>query len=211
MGRCVASRPVRAGAGLHSPGVRRTVASMTDDRHAPIDVLAEGRYFRFLRQGNWESIQPKCFSDVALIVPLLNDGRLLLIEQYRIPVAAPVIELPAGLVGDETHLRGESIETAARRELIEETGYEAASIDILSQGPPSPGSNSVVVTILLARDLRKVGPGGGDATEDIRVHEVALAEIDDWLTARQADGAVVDLKLYAGLYLLDAWRRRESR
>jgi ADP-ribose pyrophosphatase len=183
---------------------------MTHSSDIPMEVLAEGTYFRFLRQGRWESIQPKCFSDVVLIVPLLEEERIVLIEQYRIPVAGPVIELPAGLVGDETHFQGESIEAAARRELIEETGYEADRIDILSQGPPSPGSNSVVVTILLARDLRKVGPGGGDASEEIRVHEVSLADLDAWLTARRAEGAVVDLKLYAGLYLLDVHRRREA-
>lgn len=184
---------------------------MPPNDDTPVEVLAEGNYFRFLRQGRWESIEPKGFSDVVLIVPLLVDERIVLIEQYRIPIDGTVIELPAGLVGDETHLRGESIEMAARRELIEETGFEAGRIDILSQGPPSPGSNSVIVTILLARDLRKVGPGGGDATEDIRVHEVPLADIDAWLTDRQAHGAVVDLKLYTGLYLLDAHRRRESR
>lgn len=167
-------------------------------------VLAEGRFYRMIDQGGWEYIEPTSFAGVVLIVPVTDDGRVVLIEQYRVPVDAQVIEIPAGLVGDQAQHDGESLEAAARRELIEETGYEAARMDLLTEGAPSAGSNRLVLALFKATGLKKVGLGGGDETEDILVHEVPPADVPAWLGQQQQAGKVIDLKLYAGLYFLQA-------
>jgi ADP-ribose pyrophosphatase len=171
-------------------------------------ILAEATYFRMVLQDGWEYIEPKKFSGVVMIIPITDDGKLVLIEQHRIPVNASCIEIPAGLVGDQEHLAGETLETAARRELIEETGYDAQTLTHLLDGAPSAGSNTVLLSFFLAEGLTKVGPGGGDHTEDIRIHEVPMAEVDDFLDDQRAQGKVIDLKTYVALHL--ATRHRAS-
>jgi ADP-ribose pyrophosphatase len=112
-----------------------------------------------------------------------------------------VIELPAGLVGDTSSLRGEPLETAARRELIEETGYETERMVELAAGPIAVGVSSEVVTFFHAQGIRRVGAGGGDDTEDITVHLAPLADLRGWLAEKQRAGFLVDPKIFAGLYL----------
>ncbi len=92
-----------------------------------IEVLAEGKYLRFLSEGGWEYVIRPHSTGVVVIVAVTPARELILVEQHRVAVHASVIELPAGLVGDTSALRGEPLETAARRELIEETGYRGAS------------------------------------------------------------------------------------
>ena len=123
-------------------------------------------------------------------------------EQYRIPVHARTIELPAGIIGDEPGSSEESHAEAARRELVEETGFEADHIEALTHGPSSGGLTSETVTLFHATRLRRVGAGGGVAHEDITVHEVPLAEVHAWLEAKARSGVLVDPKVYAGLYFI---------
>lgn len=163
-------------------------------------VLAEGNYLRFVIRDGWEFIRRKNVSGIIGIVPITDEGKLVLVEQYRPPVDCNVIELPAGLVGDVAGQEGETLETAAGRELIEETGYAAAHWTRLVDGAPSAGASGERMTLFLARGLTKVGPGGGDHTESIRVHEVPLAEVPDWLTWQKQRGIEIDLKVYAGLF-----------
>ena len=85
---------------------------------------------------------------------------------------------------------------------IEETGWDAARMDRLASGPPSAGVTSEVVTFLRARSLSRQGPGGGVDGEEIAVHEVPLDEVDAFLRAKEAEGALVDPKVWAGLFLL---------
>ena len=129
--------------------------------------------------------------------------QLVLVEQYRPPIARTVIELPAGLAGDTDEFRGESLETAARRELIEEAGYEALRMTHLVRGVPSPGLTDEVIDLFLAQGLTKTGPGGGDGTEDIVVHEVPVDQTAVWLAKQQERGALIDFKILAGLYLAE--------
>ena len=125
---------------------------------------------------------------------------LILVEQHRPPVDQPVIELPGGIVGDLTGSADESPEPAARRELEEETGYRAGTLQFFADAPTSPGLSDEVVGIWVARGLERVGPGGGDASESITTHVVPLAEVDAWLAAVRAR-ALVDLKVYAGVHI----------
>lgn len=172
----------------------------------PKTTLAEGRYLRFVRLGRWEFVERINVTGIVGIVAVTAGGKLLLTEQVRPPVGGSVVELPAGLAGDVRGAEDEALAEAARRELEEETGYRAERLTVLASGTVSAGISGEELTLMLAENLTRVGPGGGDAGEDIRVHEVALAEVEGFLERRIAAGARVDLKLYAGLYFLD--RRR---
>jgi ADP-ribose pyrophosphatase len=172
-----------------------------------IQVLAEGKYLRFLSENGWEYVVRPHSTGVVVIVGITATDRLILVEQFRVAVHGRVIELPAGLVGDTPAVRGEPLSMAAQREMREETGYEAQQMVELASGPIAVGLGSEVVTFFHAQGLRRVGPGGGDATEDITVHEVPLGDLPAWLAEKQRGGVLVDPKLYAGLYLVSGRSR----
>ncbi len=165
------------------------------------EILYNGEYLRMRRRGNWEYAERSNASSAVIIVAVTPHDTLLLVEQFRIPINAPSIEMPAGLVGDVDD--DESIETAAERELLEETGWRAGRIQYLMTGPSSSGMSNEQVAFVRALDLVKVGPGGGDETEDIIVHEVPRRDAAAWLHARMGEGYWIDPKLYAGLYFID--------
>lgn len=148
---------------------------------------------------HWEYAFRTNAKGVVVLVPVTDTGELVLVEQYRIPVRSRVIELPAGLVGD-TGDADEDLQTAAQRELIEETGYRAGYFEELLTCPSTPGMSDEVVSIFYAGDLEKVGPGGGDGSESIAVHRMPLSSATAWLEARMAEGIMVDPKIYAGLF-----------
>lgn len=163
-------------------------------------VLAEGRYLRLVAQSGWEWAERVNASGAVIIVALTRQRELVLVQQHRIPLGAAVVELPAGLSGDARPTAHEALADAARRELLEETGFEAARMELLVEGPSSAGLANEVYALFLARDVRRVGPGGGEGSEKIQVHVVPLAEVDAWLQGRVREGIVVDPRVYAGLY-----------
>lgn len=164
------------------------------------DTLYEGPFLRVKQRGHWQYVERVNARAAVVIVAVTDAGELLLVEQPRLPVAAPVIELPAGLVGDVAGSEDESLSDAAARELEEETGYRPASLTRLTGGPPSAGLANEHMVLFHARGLTRVGDGGGDPGERITPHAIALAEVADWLAAREAAGVLVDPKVYAGLY-----------
>lgn len=166
-------------------------------------LLYEGRWLRMKSRGRWEFAERVRPGGAALILAISDDDCLLLVEQLRVAVARRTIELPAGLVGDTAEFAGESLAAAALRELEEETGYRAERVEALHSGPSSAGMSNEIIHYVRAHGLHKVGSGGGDASEDITVHEVPLAGVPRWLAERAAEGLSVDLKLLAGLWLLD--------
>jgi ADP-ribose pyrophosphatase len=165
-------------------------------------TLYTGKFLALIKEGHWEYVERVNGTGAAVIVAVTPDGKLLLVEQYRIPVHARTIELPAGIIGDEPGGADESHAEAARRELLEETGYAAAEIELLTAGPSGAGLTSERVEIFRARGLRRAGKGGGVAHEDITVHEIPLAEVTAWLESRARTGVLVDPKIYAGLFFL---------
>ncbi len=164
--------------------------------------LHAGRHLRLVERDGWEFVERPGVRGIVVVAAVTPGGRLLLVEQRREPVGARVVELPAGLVGDDGSPAGEPLEEAARRELLEETGWDAARMERLAAGPPSAGVSSEVVTFFRARGLAKTGPGGGVDGEEIAVHEVPLGEVEAFLRSREAAGALVDPKVWAGLFLL---------
>ena len=173
---------------------------MNQDRQGERQVLAEGRFARLVAQNGWEWIERVNASGAAVIAAVTTDEQIVLVEQYRIPLGCRVIELPAGLVGDGAGHTHEETAEAAKRELFEETGYQAVRWEYLAEGPSSAGLATEVYALFLATGAKRVGPGGGDDSEDIRVHVVPIQEADAWLEAKRCEGVMVDPKVYAGLY-----------
>jgi len=172
----------------------------------PREVMLEGRWLRMIRQDGWEWVERRGSHGVVVVAALTEGDEVVLVEQFRKPVGRRVIELPAGLAGDGGH-DGESLVVAARRELLEETGYEADAFECMTEGPVSAGLSSETVTFFRALDARRTGPGGGDDDEDIEVHVVPLDDVERWLADRARAGVPCDPKVYAGLYFLLAARR----
>lgn len=162
-------------------------------------IVWQGRHLQVAMRGSYECVERRNVSGIVGIIAVTDDGRLVLVEQHRPPMEAHVIELPAGLAGDIADEKHETLESAARRELLEETGYQAREIVQVAQGAASAGLSSELITLMLAKGLTKVGDGGGDEHEDITVHEVPLANLTDWLRQKQAQGIVIDLKIYSAL------------
>ncbi len=166
---------------------------MTPDSNAPLETMWEGRFIRAMRRGRWEFAGRAHGIEAAVIVAIDDAGRAILVEQYRVPLGRMCLELPAGLIGDET--AGEAPETAAIRELEEETGYRAAAMERLGVFHASPGMVSEGFTLLRARGLTRVGAGGGAGDEAITVHHVPMGEIAAFVAAKRAEGAAIDVKL----------------
>lgn len=160
-----------------------------------------GRYLSLLERNNWEYASRSNASGVVGIVAVTPGGEIILVEQYRRPVDSRVIELPAGLVGDQAD-PDESILDAARRELEEETGFLAAGLEVLMACPSSAGMTDEIITFVKATKLKQVGPGGGDESEDIEVHVIPLEDVDHWLQERASEGIPMDPKIYTALYWL---------
>jgi ADP-ribose pyrophosphatase len=165
-------------------------------------TLYTGKFLTLVHEGHWEYVERVKATGAAIIVAVTDEAKLLLVEQYRDPCHARTIEMPAGLIGDDLGASEEPHAEAARRELLEETGYEAGHMEFLTSGPASGGLASEIVTLFRATQLRRVGAGGGVAHEEIIVHEVPLPEVEAWLAAKAKSGVLIDPKLYAGLYFL---------
>ena len=174
--------------------------------HAGLTLIGRGKYVELVDVDGWEFVRRHASSGVVVIVATTDDGALVLVEQPRLPLRRHSIELPAGLVGDHAGSEGEPFEQAAARELEEETGFRASRWTKLLEAPSTPGLSSELTSFFRATGLERVGPGGGDATEDIVVHVVPLAEVPAFLARKMADGVAIDSKVFAGLYFIDgAW------
>ena len=169
-------------------------------------TLAETPYLRLVDRDGWAFVERPNAREVVVIIPLNAERRLLFVEQHRAPLGRKAIEFPAGLVGDEPGLHHEETLAAAGRELLEETGYQAQTLRLVSTSATSPGMTSELVRFVLASDLTKVGAGGGTPSENIRVHEVPLRDARAWLAERERQGLVLAAKVFAGLYFAhEAW------
>lgn len=169
----------------------------------PREILYEGQWLRLVRIGRWESCERNHHANgmAVIIVAVTPQDEVLFVEQYRVPLGARTIEMPAGLVGDDHE--HDTLEDTARRELIEETGWQANKVEVLLIGPTSSGMSNERIAFVRARDLVKVGDGGGVDNEDIIVHTVPRAQAPAWLMQKQREGYELDLKLWGGLWMIE--------
>ncbi len=167
--------------------------TLIDDADAPEETMWEGRFITARRRGRWEYVGRARDIRAAVILAIDAEDHVILVDQYRVPLGRRCIELPAGLVGDDQP--GEATESAAARELEEETGYRPGRMEVIGEFHSSPGMVSESFTLLRAHDLVKVGDGGGVESEDIVVHRVPLRDIAEAVRRWRAEGFAMDVKM----------------
>jgi ADP-ribose pyrophosphatase len=165
---------------------------MSEDADAPEELVWEGRFIAAKRRGKWEYVSRTRGVSAAVILAI-EEGHVLLVEQFRAPLQSRCLELPAGLIGDDAE--GEGAESAAIRELEEETGYRAERMVDLGRFYASPGMSSEGFTLLRAEGLTRIGEGGGVEGEDIVLHRVPVAEVPAFIAAKRSEGCAMDVKL----------------
>lgn len=126
------------------------------------------------------------------IMPILSDGRILLERQFRYPVDAAMIEIPAGKLEF-----GEDPLLCAQRELLEETGYSAKSWEFLGRIHPVISYSTEIIDIYMAKDLT-LGERALDEGEFLDVFAATLDEMHEWI----ASGAITDVKTIISVYHL---------
>ncbi len=136
----------------------------------------------------------------AVMMPVDEKGKVLLVRQYRLPARRYLWELPAGRLDE-----GETPLQAAKRELIEETGYRAKKWTKLVKFYPSPGFVAEAMTIFIAQDLKE---GAAQPMDDERIEP-------GWFTLKQMaammeTGEIQDAKTIIG-YSLWKLRKKASR
>src|ERR1041385_2811914 len=120
--------------------------------------IFEGERVFVLEREGWEYVERKKAKEAVAVIALTEDDEVILVEQFRQPVKARVIDWPAGLVGDEGV--NDPVATA-KKELEEETGFRCERVELLARGPSSAGINSEIITLYRAYGVTRVGAGGG--------------------------------------------------
>lgn len=158
-------------------------------------VVWAGKFITAKVKGKWEYVARSRGIRAAVILAIDEDDHVLLVEQFRVPLGKPCLELPAGLIGDDDSAPGEDATAAAVRELEEETGYTAARMEVVGEFYSSPGMVSESFTLLRAHGLTKTGPGGGTDGEDITVHRVARSALPQFVESTRQRGLGIDVRL----------------
>lgn len=168
--------------------------SLEDEYAQPEQVHWQGRFLEMRTRGRWEYVG-RTRNIRAAVILAIDDGHVILVEQFRIPLNRRTIELPAGLIGDEAGGEHEDALTAAIREFEEETGYRANTMDVVGEFFSSPGMVTEAFTLFRATGLSQVSAGGGVDGENITVHRVALADLENFIADRRAAGFGIDTRM----------------
>ena len=166
------------------------------------ESLHRGRFVELVKDGRWEFVRRVNARGAVFVLAVTDAGELVLVEQYRVPVQARTLELPAGIYGDEDSHETETPEACALRELEEETGFRGARARLLVTGPVAPGLTTEIMYLVRVEGLQRVHDGGGVGGEDITVHTVPLDRAPAWLEEKRRAGLQVEPRIYAGLYFL---------
>jgi ADP-ribose pyrophosphatase len=180
---------------------------MSDDNHlierrVSGEVLVEGGFLELrkdtvqLPDGGLATREFIRHSGAVAVIPLLDDGRLVLVRQYRYPVAKVLLEFPAGKLDE-----GESVLACGQRELLEETGYRAAEWAYAGAIHNAAAYSSESIHLWFARGLQ-AGMQNLDHGEFVEV--VLRSEVE--LDALASRGELPDVKTLIGLQWLQRWR-----
>ena len=162
-------------------------------------TLHESKWLGLYRKGHWDYVRRPNSDACVGILAITDNSEILLVEQFRFPVGKKVIEIPAGLVGDEIEFRGESLAESAARELLEETGYRAGNIRLLISSPTSAGMTPETTHLFHASKLKQETDGGGTESENITVYKIPLTELRTFLSQKESEGLMADFKIHAAL------------
>lgn len=172
------------------------------------EVLFQGNYLKVVRKdieggtkGNWtwETVERmKVFGRGAVVIAAVTDERELILERnWRATLESYIIQLPAGLMDVE----GESEEGAARRELLEETGYRAKELIPIISVPLTPDYTATRATHFFAPDVEFVGKSITDIPEIIEVMKVPLEQLGDFIQNLPSD-TELDLRVPGMIWFL---------
>lgn len=170
-----------------------------------LETLHRGRHLQLMQRGKWEFADRVQGTGVVAIIAVTDKDELVLTEQFRPAVQKKVVDLAAGLAGDIVGEESEAFELAAQRELEEETGFAGDDFQFIFSGPTSAGMVSEMIDFFLVKDVQQISAGGGDASEDIKVHVVPLSNIRKWLERKQTTRTCIDPKVYAALGILSLY------
>ena len=182
-----------------------TTSSAANHPSSTVTTLCRGGFLTLQRDGHWEYVNRVNARGAAFVLAITAAREIVLVEQYRVPLHACCIELPAGIIGDAAGGADEAAADTATRELEEETGFVGARPELLMRGPTAPGMSSELIDLYLVRDAERVGPGGGAPDEDecITVHVVPLQGVHDFLRRQAASGKQIEPRIYAGLWFAE--------
>ncbi len=149
--------------------------------------------------GIWEIIKRKRPINVVSVAPVTADGKLILTKIFRIPSAGWIIDLCAGLTdGPE-----EKFEDAARREMLEELGYAAETLELACCGSYNPGLWNDDIAIFIGWNAKKIQEPQLEDSEDIEAVEVPIATAREFLKKESGD-AKIDVKVWSALYFIES-------
>ncbi len=156
-------------------------------------IVWQGKFVVAKTCGKWEYVSRTRGIRAAVILAVDEENHVILVEQFRVPLGRPCIELPAGLIGDGDE--DEDDATAAARELEEETGYRAERMEVIGEFWSSPGMVTESYSLLRAHGLTRIGEGGGTESENITVHRVPLSGISQAIAQWREQGYAIDTKM----------------
>ncbi len=173
-------------------------------------IVWEGRFVRAMlleymddkgAVRTWEGVERVNCEGIVAIIPITTDGDILMIRQYRPTLNNFVIELPAGL-----NDKGETLIEAAKRELIEETGYMSENLELIAEGPVSTGLSTESMSVYLATNVVPATPQllalyPMDETEDIELIKTPLSTANEKVEELCRTGNIADLKMYGFIAL----------
>lgn len=161
----------------------------------------------FGRSRNWEAVERVNCNGVVAVIPFTNNEEILLVRQFRPAVNGFVIEFPAGL-----NDRDEDPTEAAKRELIEETGYFSNELELIAKGPISSGMSSEMMDVFIAQNAFKAPQYlleryRADDGESLEIIKSPMDRIYLTLEGLIKKGNLIDLKVYGFIELAKAYLR----
>jgi ADP-ribose pyrophosphatase len=172
------------------------------------EAVFEGEYLRFVRkhfeagrgEGIWETIERKNIYNkgAVVIVALTKEREVVLERNWRVPLESFVIQFPAGLSDKE----GESEEEVARRELLEETGYQAEKLIPITPAPLCPALTPTRAIHFFAPEVEFVAKESKEISEEIEVLNVPIEKLGDFLLNLPKD-TELDLRVPGILWFLE--------